>query len=72
MLVLTRKLNESVRIDGDITVTVVKIDGKQIRLGIDAPRDVAVRREELLPLYAPADESLAVFAQPLVADAVAF
>ena len=48
MLVLSRKLNEKIVIDGGITVTVVKIDRNQVRLGIQAPGDVAVYREELL------------------------
>lgn len=72
MLVLTRKLNETVVINDNISVTIIKIDGRQIRLGINAPREVKIQREEILPLYAPADDSLALFAQPLVADAVAF
>ena len=47
MLVLSRKLNEKIVIAGDIVVTVVKIDKNQIRLGIEAPREVSIRREEL-------------------------
>jgi carbon storage regulator len=56
MLVLSRKLNEKIIINGDITVTVVKIDGKQIRLGIEAPREVTIRREELVDRPADARE----------------
>jgi carbon storage regulator len=47
MLVLSRKENESIIIEGHIKVTVMEIRGDKIRLGIDAPRDVAVWREEL-------------------------
>lgn len=47
MLVLTRKLNESIVIDGNIRVTVVAIRGNHIRLGIEAPIEVPVLREEL-------------------------
>lgn len=47
MLVLTRKLNESVVIGGGITVTVVEIRGDRIRLGIAAPKDVPIVREEV-------------------------
>jgi len=47
MLVLSRKLNEKIIIDGGIVVTVVKIDGNQIRLGIEAPSHVRVFREEI-------------------------
>src|SRR3982751_6559121 len=47
MLVLGRKLNEAVLIDGDIRITVVGIRGNQVRLGIEAPDRVKVFREEL-------------------------
>ncbi len=50
MLVLSRKLGESVYIGEDIRITVVEIRGNQIRLGIEAPRNVPVYRQELLPL----------------------
>jgi carbon storage regulator len=49
MLVLSRKLGEKIVINGNIVVTVVKIDRNQIRLGIEAPKDVAVYREEIAP-----------------------
>ncbi|HEV3168397.1 MAG TPA: carbon storage regulator CsrA [Isosphaeraceae bacterium] len=48
MLVLTRKLNETIVIDGDIRVTVVGIRGNQVRLGIVAPAGIVVLREELV------------------------
>ncbi len=48
MLVLSRKVNEKIVIDGGIVITVVKIEGGQVRLGIEAPSDVKVYREELL------------------------
>lgn len=47
MLVLTRKEGEKVRIGDDIVVTVVDIDRNRIRLGIEAPRDISVNREEV-------------------------
>jgi carbon storage regulator len=47
MLVLSRRNGESIVIDGKITVTVVEIRGGQIRLGIEAPKEVPVRREEV-------------------------
>ena len=53
MLVLSRKLNEKIVIDGEIVVTVVKIDRNQVRLGIEAPGHVPVYREEILPLRLP-------------------
>jgi len=49
MLVLTRKLNEKIVIDGGIVITVVKIDRNQVRIGIEAPSQVGVFREEILP-----------------------
>ena len=48
MLVLSRKKNESIVIDGDVKVTVVEIRGNQIRLGIEAPKEMAVWRGELV------------------------
>lgn len=47
MLVLTRKLNESIVIDGNITVTVVEVRGNRVKLGIVAPVEVPVMREEI-------------------------
>jgi carbon storage regulator len=49
MLVLSRKLGEKIVINGNIVVTVVKIDRNQIRLGIEAPQEVPVYREEIAP-----------------------
>jgi carbon storage regulator len=47
MLVLSRKKNESIVIDGNITITLVEIRGDKVRLAINAPKDVAVHREEV-------------------------
>jgi carbon storage regulator len=47
MLVLTRKLGESIAIDDNIKITVVQIKGKQVRLGIQAPKDTKIHREEV-------------------------
>ena len=47
MLVLTRKAGESVRIGDNVTVTVVEVRGDVVRLGIDAPREIAVHRAEV-------------------------
>jgi carbon storage regulator len=49
MLVLSRKLGEKIIIGDNILVTVVKIDRNQIRIGIEAPHDVPVYREEIAP-----------------------
>lgn len=50
MLVLSRKLGEKILIGENISITVVDIDRGKIRLGIEAPRDVPIYRQELLPL----------------------
>lgn len=47
MLVLSRRLDESIVIDGGIRVTVLRIQGREIRLGVEAPRDVRIMRAEL-------------------------
>ena len=47
MLVLMRRLTESIMIGDDIKVTVLKINGNQVSIGIDAPDDVEVHREEI-------------------------
>ncbi len=47
MLILTRRVNESVIINGDIKLTVLGIKGSQVRIGFDAPRDIAVHRQEI-------------------------
>ncbi|WP_019528953.1 carbon storage regulator CsrA [Dasania marina] len=47
MLILTRRVGESLKIGDDVTVTVLASKGNQIRIGIDAPRDVEVHREEI-------------------------
>lgn len=50
MLVLSRKLGEKIIIGDNISITVVDIDRGKIRLGIEAPRDVPIFRQELLPV----------------------
>ena len=47
MLVLSRKINETIIINDNIVITVVDIRGDKVRLGIDAPRDVPVHRQEV-------------------------
>jgi carbon storage regulator len=47
MLILTRKPTESITIGSDITVVVLGIKGNQVRIGVAAPKDVAVHREEI-------------------------
>ncbi len=47
MLILIRKIDESIVIADDITVTVLEISGERVKIGIDAPRDVVILRQEL-------------------------
>ena len=48
MLVLTRKTGETIRIDDDITIQIVQVRGRQVRVGIEAPKNKKVQRGELL------------------------
>lgn len=47
MLILTRKVGESLMIGDNVTVTVLGIRGNQVRVGVDAPKEIAVHREEI-------------------------
>lgn len=47
MLVLSRTVNERIVIDGGIVITIVKVQGDKVRIGIDAPKHVGVNREEV-------------------------
>jgi carbon storage regulator len=47
MLVLTRNIGETIIINGDIEVTVTEIQGGQVKVGIEAPKDVIINREEI-------------------------
>jgi carbon storage regulator len=59
VLVLTRRANESIMIGDDIVITVLDIKGDQVRIGIRAPRSVAVYREEVLAELAKANRDAA-------------
>ena len=48
MLVLTRKTNESIVVSDDIKITVIRVSGNKVKLGIQAPPEVSIAREELL------------------------
>lgn len=61
MLILSRKVHQEVVIGEGISITIVAIRGKQVRIGIKAPPQVPIRREELEPLagpLAPTEEAL--------------
>ena len=47
MLILTRRVNESLMVGDKVTVTVVAVKGNQVRLGVNAPKEIAVHREEI-------------------------
>ncbi|MFP4417463.1 MAG: carbon storage regulator CsrA [Chitinivibrionales bacterium] len=47
MLVLTRKLGESIRIQDNIVIKIVDLDGRHVKLGIEAPRNISINREEI-------------------------
>jgi carbon storage regulator len=47
LLILTRRINETIKIGEHITVTVLGVSGMQVRIGIDAPKDLEVHREEI-------------------------
>jgi carbon storage regulator len=47
MLVLTRRIGESIKIDDDVKITVIEVKGKNIRIGIEAPKETKIYREEL-------------------------
>lgn len=48
MLVLTRKVGEKITIDGDICISIVQVKGKQVRVGVSAPKQKSIKRTELL------------------------
>ena len=47
MLILTRRIGETLMVGDDVTITVLGVKGNQVRIGVNAPRDVAVHREEI-------------------------
>ena len=73
MLVLSRKSEQSLHLGDDITVTVLAIDGDRVKLGIDAPRTVAVLRHEVLEQIQTANlvaAQMAVTARETIASAL--
>jgi carbon storage regulator len=62
MLVLTRKPNQRLMIGDNVVITVLSVRGGQVRIGIEAPRSVSIRREELEAAIVQADEAELVVA----------
>ncbi len=59
MLVLTRKINESLLIGDEVVITVVDVRGDKVRLGIEAPKEISIARSEIAQRALPAqDKSL--------------
>jgi carbon storage regulator len=67
MLVLTRRANQSIMIGNDVVVTVLEIRGDQVRIGIEAPRSIAVHREEVFEELERANRAAAA-SSPAMAD----
>lgn len=57
MLVLTRKISQRIVVGNDVKITVVRVDGNKVRLGIEAPSNVPIFREEVLLHQADADKA---------------
>jgi carbon storage regulator len=67
MLILTRKSGEGIRIGDAITLRIIEIRGNQVRLGIEAPKNISVHREEVYELIRQQNE-LAAESSPLDAE----
>lgn len=63
-LVLSRRPGEAVVIGADVVVRVIEIRGNQVRIAIDAPPNVSVRRDELAPMVTPLTDARASVANP--------
>ena len=59
MLILTRKIGEAIILDGGITITVSDIQGNHVKIGIDAPKEVKVYREEIVKRMQAEDKNAA-------------
>lgn len=71
MLVLSRKLNQSIMIGDNVRIVVVSVDRDQVKLGIDAPREIPVHRSEVFEEIQRANREAAGSPEPSTAEAVA-
>jgi len=69
VLILTRKVEQGIVIDGNVVIRVLSIDGERVKIGVDAPRSIGVLREELLTEVA--GENVAAAATPGIRSALA-
>ena len=66
MLVLTRRISEQLIIGENIVITIVRIDGGQVRVGIDAPREITVKRSELTTTSRDHSPGSSTFQMPVI------
>ncbi|MFZ1325206.1 MAG: carbon storage regulator CsrA [Candidatus Contendobacter sp.] len=64
MLILTRRVGETLMIGDEVTVTVLGVKGNQVRIGVNAPKDIAVHREEIYERIKREQEGAAHSAEP--------
>ena len=65
MLILTRRVGETLMIGDEVTVTVLGVKGNQVRIGVNAPRDIAVHREEIYERIKREQEEAGIATSPI-------